>query len=97
MTSGFNRVSGYSFKLRTDIFNKAVVALLVVVQILLEIMVAEFVAILILAILIAVDLDSVIGEMDELVVCILYLILIAAGSNVALVVPVSLCFAILSQ
>jgi hypothetical protein len=71
--------------------------LLCEIKVFLEVMVAELVAILILAVLVAVDLYGVIGEMYKLIFCITELELVAAGSNITLVVPVSLSLAILSR
>ena len=59
------------------------------IEVLLEVVVAELVAILILAVLVAVDLDGIVGEVDELVVGVAQLELVAAGADVALVVPVA--------
>lgn len=59
--------------------------------------VAQLIAILILPIFLAVDLDGVIGEMDKLVVRFTQLELVATGADVALIVPISSCLAVLNR
>lgn len=59
--------------------------------------VAQLIAILILPIFLAVDLDGVIGEMDKLVVRLTQLELVATGADVALIVPISSCLAVLNR
>lgn len=66
-----------------------------VIEIFLEVVVAEFVAVLVLAVLIGVDLNGVVGEMDELVLGVAELKFVAAGSDVALLVPVTFRLAVL--
>ena len=59
-------------------------------------MVAEFVAIFVLAVLLALLLNGIVGEMDELVGGVLGVVLEAACADVPLIVPVSLDLAILN-
>ena len=66
-----------------------------IIEIFLKIMIAELVSIFILAVFVGVDLNGVIGEVDELVLSVAQLILITTGSNVPLVVPVTLRLAVL--
>ena len=68
---------------------------LCIIKIFLKIMIAELVSIFILAVFVGVDLNGVIGEVDELVLSVAQLILITTGSNVPLVVPVTLRLAVL--
>ena len=68
-----------------------------IIEIFLKIMIAELVSIFILAVFVGVDLNGVIGEVDELVLSVAQLILITAGSNVPLVVPVALRLAVLHK
>lgn len=84
------------FELRADLLIK-VEMFLRAIEVLLEMVIAQLIAILILPIFLAVDLDGVIGEMDELVVRFSELELIATGADVALVVPISSRFAVLNK
>lgn len=59
--------------------------------------IAQLIAILILPIFLTVDLDGVIGEMNKLVVRLTQLELVATGADVALIVPVSSCLAVLNR
>lgn len=66
-----------------------------IVKIFLEVVVAELVSVLIFAVFVGVDLYGVVGEVDELILGIVELELIAAGSDISLIVPVSFDLAIL--
>lgn len=95
MVGGFDGVGGNLFELGADVVCEVAV-LVVLVEVFLEVMVAQFVAVLVLAVFVAVDLDGVVGEMNELVGGIVQLVLKAAGPNVALVVPIPLDRPVLS-
>ena len=58
-------------------------------------MVAELITIFILPIFVRVDLYSIISEMYELIVGVWSLVFIATRSDVALIVPIAFCCAIL--
>ena len=94
---GLNRIGCYFFELRTDILYKAIGTPMIVIQILLEVVIAQFIAILILPILIAIHLNGIVSEMNKLIIGVLYLVLITTGTNVTLVTPISLYFAILTK
>lgn len=94
---GFDGVEGNLFELGTDISCEAVLAFAGLVQILLELLVAEFVAVLVLAILIGVDLDGVVGEVDALVDRVLELVLVATGPDISFFVPVSFEASVLNR
>jgi len=57
----------------------------------------KFVAILIFSVFLWVDLDSIIGKMNKLVISFAQLKLETAGTNIALVVPIALYFTIESH
>jgi hypothetical protein len=91
---GLDGIGGDAFQLRQYQFSEAQM-FVCVVEIFLEVVVAEFVAVLVLAVLVGVDLYGVVGEMDELVLGVAQLKFVAAGSDVALLVPVTLRLAVL--
>ena len=99
MRSSQDRISCYFFELRRYILNKFKISLLtmVIVQIFLEIMITELVAVFIFAILIAIDLNGIICQVYKLIIRILYLIFIATCSDIALAVPITLSLAILNN
>jgi hypothetical protein len=70
---------------------------MVIVQIFLEIMITELIAVFIFAVLIAIDLNGIICQVYKLIIRILYLIFITTCSDIALVVPIALSLAILNN
>jgi hypothetical protein len=94
LVGGLDGISAYPLELRTNFLYKVMIFLRMI-EIFLEIMIAEFVSILILAVLVAIDLDGIIGEMYELVLRIVELVFIATRSDVPLLVPISLDLAVL--
>lgn len=68
-----------------------------IVQILLEIMIAKFISILILPILLRVNLNSIISQMNKLILSIFKLKFKATSTNISLIVPITLYFTILNK
>ena len=53
-------------------------------------MVVELVAVLVLAVSFALLLNGVVGQVDELVLCVVCVVVVTASSDVPLLVPVTL-------
>lgn len=98
MVRGFDGISSYLFELRTDVFQQPIVRVFMIgVKIFLKVLVAQFVSIFILAILFGVDLNGVICQVNEIIGGVFQMILVTAGSDIPLTVPVTLDGAILHR
>jgi hypothetical protein len=67
---------------------------MVLIQVFLEVLVAQFIALLEPPIVIGVFLNGIIGEMDQVISTILDVVLIRGCSNVTLFIPITLKHAI---
>lgn len=67
MKGGFDGVSADVLELRADLLVEVEVFLRVI-KVFLEVVIAKLVSVFILAVLLAVDLNGIVGEMNELVV-----------------------------
>lgn len=97
MVGGFDRVGGDLLELRADILNEFIAIFVVVVEVFLKVMIAEFVAVFVLAILVAVHLYGIVGEVYKGVGSVFDVVLIAAGPDIAFIVPVAFDRSILHE
>ena len=97
MISCFNRVGCYLFKLWADFLNKLIISFMLLIKIFLKIGIAQFISIFILSIFITMDLNSVVGQMDIFIVCVIELIFVTTGADIAFIIPVAFYEAVLSK